>query len=655
VSTPPASSSARAPSRCGPYRLIARIARGLGTTIHVAEFGRSTAAPGGGPGGAQVALKQLASDGAWAASAERRDEFLGDLGRAAWMEHPAIARVIARYLPSGGAHIGSRGNDDGNGAAAAFLVMELLSGLTLDRFIDRVGRCAGPLPSALAAFVVHEITNALAHAQGMPPGRPRNALVHGRLSGRKVMVLRSGEIKLLPFAAFTQTRPPLALRRSPTLFACYRAPEQILGHAVDARADVFAAGALLWELLVGSPAFRGKTEDAAVAAVLTSEVPAPSSLRARVPSSRANGANGSRTGGLAGLDAIVQRALHRDPAHRYATCEQMAQDLARGLPLRQALSDSLARLVGDLDGGGPASPPPDRFEATTPVTSPDDTPGPLTRARPATPPPLPLPPGSRFARPARSVTPKPPLTPGPARNAVSGVITATPTPPPRRATPPARQRSVSASPTPSSSPPSSYSPSPPYPPSPPVPMASAPPALLELTLPVSLVTPPTLPYQRRRQITPGPADAADRRHFTLQPFAIARAAPPASPAPGPGALTRIPALVLQVLLAMVLGFAGGSVFLRARSALVTSAAGSAGLAPQLALPTSAAPQTPTPPAPPPAAVPQPPSATASSASGKVRVEPVRRSIRRRTPRLRAPRPSRSQAAAPGPRRPNPFR
>jgi hypothetical protein len=109
----------------------------------------------------------------------------------------------------------------------------------------------------------------------------------------------------------------------------YMAPEQARGRAVDARADVFALGVVLWECLTGSALFDGHSDAEILLQVLQKEVVPPSRLRAEVP---------------AEVDELVLRMLSRDPALRPANGDEAARELAR-------LRHALARSPADLDLG----------------------------------------------------------------------------------------------------------------------------------------------------------------------------------------------------------------------------------------------------------------------------------------------------------------
>ena len=196
------------------------------------------------------------------------------------------------------------------GVATTYLVMELVDGETLAARLRR-----GPLPLDQALTVACDIAEALmaAHAAG---------IVHRDLKPANVMVTRSGA-KLLDFGL---ARPRLALASgehsralsSATREHCfvgtlpYMSPEQLRGAADDARSDLFAFGAMLYEMLTGSRAFDAESDVELVTAILERE-PTPLATRAPfVP---------------AALNRVVVTCLAKDPEERWQT----ARDLLRAL------------------------------------------------------------------------------------------------------------------------------------------------------------------------------------------------------------------------------------------------------------------------------------------------------------------------------------
>ncbi|HZO16323.1 MAG TPA: serine/threonine-protein kinase, partial [Polyangiaceae bacterium] len=113
----------------------------------------------------------------------------------------------------------------------------------------------------------------------------------------------------------------------------YMAPEQLRGQPVQPAADLYATGVVLWELLVGEPLFDARDEAQLYGLVLEGRINAPRELVADIP---------------AELDALVMRALSRDPAARFATAREMASALERAI--RPASSDEVGAWVRELVG-----------------------------------------------------------------------------------------------------------------------------------------------------------------------------------------------------------------------------------------------------------------------------------------------------------------
>ena len=189
-----------------------------------------------------------------------------------------------------------------------FIAMELLHGESLADCIAR-----GPVPFSEAVRIGLDMLAALEalHAQG---------IVHRDLKPSNVF-LATHAVKLLDFGLAKATDQPLAnavdettgqLTQPGVIMGTprYMSPEQVRGCSVDTRTDVFAAGAILFEMLSGQPAFAGKTLVDVLHAVAFEQPPALS-------------------GGLA-IDAaslIVRRALAKEAGDRYPTVSSMAQEL----------------------------------------------------------------------------------------------------------------------------------------------------------------------------------------------------------------------------------------------------------------------------------------------------------------------------------------
>ena len=223
----------------------------------------------------------------------------------------AEARAAARITHPRVCQVFEVGEDGGR----PFLVMELLEGEPLSTRLQR-----GPVPAREAVDVLAGVLDALQELHG-------RGIAHLDLKPSNVFLTPHG-VKVLDFGLARPTAADASRTRTAGVMAGtprYMAPEQIEGGPVDARADLFAAGAMLFEMLTGEPPFKGATVFALLQAV----------LEARPPALR-GGAS------VTVLDRVVQKALAKRPADRYPSARAMAAALlaARGLP----------------DGGAPARP-----------------------------------------------------------------------------------------------------------------------------------------------------------------------------------------------------------------------------------------------------------------------------------------------------------
>lgn len=278
--------------RLGPYHIAAPIgAGGMGEVYHAKDVRLDRA----------VAIKVLPRP--WTADPHRRARFEREARAVAALKHPNICTIY------------DVGHDDG----IDYLVMELVAGESLAARLSR-----GPLPCAEAVARAIEIASALdeAHRQGIIHRdlKPGNVMLTSSSSGTS----RGVQAKLLDFGLARMISPDLtapssagsdaAMTEGGGLFGTveYMAPEQIQGAATDARTDLFAFGALLYEMLTGRMAFGRATKAESLAAVLRDH-PDPTPLE--------------RSGAAASVIRIVRRCLEKDPADRF----QSARDLAFAL------------------------------------------------------------------------------------------------------------------------------------------------------------------------------------------------------------------------------------------------------------------------------------------------------------------------------------
>ncbi|MGH9460329.1 MAG: serine/threonine-protein kinase, partial [Vicinamibacteria bacterium] len=223
--------------------------------------------------GRNVTLRVLPSIVDTKESPESRDEFLERIRAVAALSHPNVAAI------------GDFGEDEG----VAYIATELLEGQTLRQRLHE--RRLSPVE---AVEYARQIADGLAAAHGRD-------IVHGDLRPENVFITRSGKIKVLDFGLGTTGEPrPMQL--------WYWSPERVEGRPVDRRSDVFSFGAVLYEMLSGSPAFSGDSAASTMAAVLD-EDPPELSRSAAIPST---------------LEQIVRKCLKKSSDDRYASAKDVA-------------------------------------------------------------------------------------------------------------------------------------------------------------------------------------------------------------------------------------------------------------------------------------------------------------------------------------------
>jgi serine/threonine-protein kinase len=207
-------------------------------------------------------------------------------------------------------HFIELGHSDGH----LFLVMELIEGHTLQRYIERLAARRQRIPVPVAIFLAASVCRALAYLHTRTDGRGQPlGLVHRDVSPDNVLVSLSGRVKLIDFGiAKGQQRRWHTTRGKIRGKSCYLSPEQIKGGPVDGRADIFSLGCVLHELLTGRLLFDGVHPCVVARRVLAEPVVPPSELNPAVP---------------VALSHLVLRALQRDPARRPQTAEELLAEL----------------------------------------------------------------------------------------------------------------------------------------------------------------------------------------------------------------------------------------------------------------------------------------------------------------------------------------
>jgi serine/threonine protein kinase len=241
--------------------------------------------------GRELAIKRLLPDRVHDQEFQLR--FRREAKHAASLNHPAIVTVY------------DTGDEPGpTGEMLPYIVMELVDGRTLRQVLA----AEGPLVSQQAVEITADICGALEFSH-------RHGIIHRDVKPSNVMLTKTGQVKVMDFGVAralddsTTTHPSIVMGT-----ALYMSPEQARGETVDARTDVYATGCLLYELLCGRPPFVGENPTSVADQHIGADVRPPSTSNGRVPPD---------------LDAVVLKALAKNPVDRYQSAAEMRADLLR--------------------------------------------------------------------------------------------------------------------------------------------------------------------------------------------------------------------------------------------------------------------------------------------------------------------------------------
>jgi serine/threonine-protein kinase len=229
--------------------------------------------------GRRVALKLMG--GRFAESPEFRERFRREAQAAAGLAHPNIVGIFDRSEWDG----------------TPYIAMELVDGKTLKELVLE----RGPLPPEIAVDLTEQILRALGYAH-------RRGIVHRDIKPQNVIIDREGQAKVADFgiaragdtSEMTQTGAIVGTVQ-------YLSPEQAEGHPVDRRADLYSVGIVLYELLTGQVPFDGEAPISIAIKQINERPVPPRQLEPRIPPA---------------LEAVVLRALEKDPARRFQTAEE---------------------------------------------------------------------------------------------------------------------------------------------------------------------------------------------------------------------------------------------------------------------------------------------------------------------------------------------
>ena len=259
--------------------------------------------------GREVAVKVLRNDLARDPSFQVR--FRREAQAAASLNHPAIVAVY------------DTGEDRTSSGATPYIVMEYVEGETLRDVLRREGVLS---PERAMEFTA-DICAALDFSH-------RNGIVHRDVKPGNVMVTPEGTVKVMDFGIARAVSDSAATMTSTAAVigtAQYLSPEQARGESVDARSDVYSVGCLLYELVTGAPPFTGDSPVSVAYQHVREDPRLPSSVNPAIPPD---------------LDAILLKALSKNPANRYQSAADMRNDLLRALAGQRV---EATPVMGDAD------------------------------------------------------------------------------------------------------------------------------------------------------------------------------------------------------------------------------------------------------------------------------------------------------------------
>jgi len=225
--------------------------------------------------------------------------FLDEARVAARLDHPNIIRIY----------------DFGDFEGQYYLAMEYVPGEDLASIVQQCKRTRTKIPVELALDLMISAAEGLHHAHEMEDGQGNPlGIVHRDVSPSNIICGYQGAVKVLDFGVaraknnISRTSPGVR-KGTPQ----YLAPEQALGESVDRRADIFALGLVMHELLTGNRLFQRENEHATITAIIGDDIVPPSLWRPELP---------------ADIDRVVMKAMSRSPAARYPTALEMAADMS---------------------------------------------------------------------------------------------------------------------------------------------------------------------------------------------------------------------------------------------------------------------------------------------------------------------------------------
>lgn len=243
-----------------------------------------------------VAIKLIREE--YSAIEEFQQNFIGEARLVADLIHTNIVQTY---------HLGRVGGQ-------YYMVMEFVRGVHLEQFLDRHRQLGQPVPIDIAAFIVSRVARGLTYAHQKRDSEGRLlGIVHRDIGPKNILMAWEGDVKLTDFGIAKAL--DLMYNEEGKVIAGkdeYLSPEQASYAITDARADLFALGIMLTELLLGRNIFRAVDRADSRRNILRLAIPRFSTLRNDID---------------ARLEAILQKALQRDREKRYQTAFEMLNDL----------------------------------------------------------------------------------------------------------------------------------------------------------------------------------------------------------------------------------------------------------------------------------------------------------------------------------------
>jgi eukaryotic-like serine/threonine-protein kinase len=217
------------------------------------------------------------------------ERFRREAQAAANLSHPNIVPVF----------------DWGEDTGTYFIVMEFIDGRPLSSIL----KTAGSLSAERTADVGAHVAAALGYAH-------KHGVIHRDVKPGNVLITDEGQVKVTDFGIARAINTEESLTQTGAVMgtATYFSPEQAEGIGVDSRSDIYSLGVVLFEMVTGRPPFLGDTPVAVASKHVRDHPPAPRELNPSIPPT---------------FEAIILKAMAKDPAHRYRTAEELRADLLR--------------------------------------------------------------------------------------------------------------------------------------------------------------------------------------------------------------------------------------------------------------------------------------------------------------------------------------